>query len=163
MPLPLPRYTLWQRLYEEFPSSSPALPPSLSLSLSLLFSLSLRRSAYTTLSTTYSPNDAATCVHTDGTSCISTSALEGAACGDEGDERLSRDQNADGELTERRDVIVKPWWHSSFLINEKPSRRSFALPLSNFSGCLSRLLANCFVYLILVQSPLFSLSTWILI
>lgn len=74
-----------------------------SLSRSLLFSLSLRRSAYTTLSTTYSPNDAATCVHTDGTSCISTSALEGAARGDEGDERLSRDQNADGELTERRE------------------------------------------------------------
>lgn len=148
MPLPLPRYTLWHRLYEESPSSSP--------SLSLLFSLSLWRSAYTTLSTTYSPNDAATCVHTDGTSCISTSASEGAACGDEGDERLSRDQNADGELTERRDVIVKPRWHSSFLINEKPSRRSFALPLSNFSGCLSRPVANCFVYFILVQSPLFS-------
>lgn len=55
-----------------------------------------------------------------------------------------------------RDVIVKPRWHSSFLINEKPSRRSFALPLSDFSGCLSRLVANCFVYLIPVQSPLFS-------
>lgn len=103
MPLPLPRYTLWQRLYEESPSSSPVLPSPHPLSRSLLFSLSLRRSAYTTLSTTYSPNDAATCVHTDGTSCISTSALEGAARGDEGDERLSRDQNADGELTERRE------------------------------------------------------------
>lgn len=76
MPLPLPRRaTLRQRLYER----------------------TLSRSAYTTLltqprmDTIYSLDDAALCVHTDGTSCISTSALEGAGLWRrERNERFSR-------------------------------------------------------------------------